>query len=445
MARILIKNASLINEGKIFAADLLIENEYIKAILDPGSSESADQVIDAEGKYLIPGVIDDQVHFRDPGMEHKADLTTESKAAVAGGITSFMDMPNTIPNALTQEILEEKYELAKSKALANYSFYMGTSNDNADEVIKTDPKTVCGIKIFMGASTGNMLVDNKETLEKVFANAKTLIATHCEDEPTIRANFASYREKYGEDVPVECHPEIRSEEACFLSSAFATGLAKKHNSRLHVLHLTTAKELEHFTNKIPLEDKRITVEACVHHLWFCDKDYKEHGAFIKCNPAIKTQNDRDSLLAAVVDDTIDLIATDHAPHTTEEKSGTYFKSAAGLPLVQHSLAMMLEHYHNGKITLEKVIEKMCHAPAKTFKIEKRGFIREGYYADLTILDLDDPWTVAADNILYKCGWSPLKGQKFRSKVTHTIINGHIAYQNGSFDTSKKGMRLLFDR
>lgn len=403
------------------------------------------EVIDADGLHLIPGVIDDQVHFRDPGLTHKADLYTESKAAVAGGVTSFMEMPNTIPQTLTQELLEEKYRMGAEKSLANYSFYMGASNDNLEEILKTDPSKVCGVKVFMGASTGNMLVDNPDTLRQIFAKAPTLVAVHCEDEATIQENARILKQRFGEDIPVIYHPLIRSEVACFKSSAFAVELAKKYGTRLHILHLSTAHELDLFDNSIPLEKKKITSEVCVHHLWFHEGDYERLGNMIKWNPAIKSIDDRDELMAGLLDDRLDIVATDHAPHTYEEKQNTYFKAPSGGPLVQHSLPAMLEFFHEGKISLERVVDKMCHAPARCFGVKDRGFIREGYAADLVLLDLNDAWIVEKGNILYKCGWSPFEGVEFQSKVTHTFVNGHLVYENGHFDESVKGERLLFDR
>jgi len=444
----LIKNAIIVNEGMVFGGGVYINDGLIKMVFMDGDQPAVPngaKVIDAMGLHLIPGVIDDQVHFRDPGLTQKADLFTESRAAVAGGVTSFMEMPNTNPQTLTQELLEEKYRLGAEKSLANYSFYMGVSNDNLEEVIKTDPATVCGIKVFMGASTGNMLVDDPEVLEKLFEKAPTLLAAHCEDEPTIQENIRILKERFGDDVPIDYHPLIRSEEACYRSSSFAVALARKYNTRLHVLHLSTARELGLFTNEIPLEKKRVTAEVCVHHLWFHDADYPRLGTLIKWNPAIKTMDDRDELLKAVIDDRIDVIATDHAPHTIEEKDNSYFNAPSGGPLVQHSLPAMLEFFHKGAITMEKIVEKMCHAPAKCFNIKKRGFIREGYAADLTLVDLQSPWRVEKDNILYKCGWSPFKGEKFQSKVTHTFVNGHMAYCEGVFDDSKLGKRLVFER
>ncbi len=429
--------------GGVYICDGLIKLIFMNGDL-PEVPEGA-EVIDAYGLHLIPGVIDDQVHFRDPGLTHKADLYTESKAAVAGGITSFMEMPNTIPQALSQEILGKKYELGAEKSFANYSFYMGASNDNLEEILKTDPKTVCGIKVFMGASTGNMLVDNPETLDGIFSRAPTLVAVHCEDEPIIQENTRILRDRLGEDIPISYHPMIRSEEACYRSSSFAVELAEKHNTRLHVLHLSTARELELFDNPIPLEDKKITAEVCVHHLWFHEGDYDRLGTFIKWNPAIKSMEDRDALLKGLLADKIDVVATDHAPHTIEEKTNPYFKAPSGGPLVQHALVAMLELFHRGAISIEKVVEKMCHAPAKCFRIKNRGFIREGFAADLVLVDLNDPWRVEKDNVLYKCGWSPFEGEEFHSKVSHTFVNGKLVYKQGNIDESVRGERLLFDR
>lgn len=445
---ILLKNANIVNEGTIFFGHILIENEIIAKIFkkadDITSYEKTNEVMDINGKYLLPGVIDDQVHFREPGLTHKATIQTESRAAVAGGITSFMEMPNTVPNTLTQELLQDKYDIAEKTSYANYSFYMGASNDNIEEVLKTNPKTVCGVKVFMGSSTGNMLVDNPKTLEELFSKCKLLIAAHCEDEDTIRKNMAIYKEKYGEDIPVSCHPEIRSKEACYKSSSLAIQLAKKHKTRFHLFHLSTAKELELLENKTPLKEKRITAEACVHHMWFSDEDYETKGNFIKWNPAVKKASDRDAILQAVIDGTIDVIATDHAPHTLEEKQQSYFNVPSGGPLVQHALVAMLEHYHNGKISLEKMVEKMSHAVADCFKIENRGFIREGFFADFVVVDLNNPWMVSKDNILYKCGWSPFEGTTFKSKVLTTIINGSIVYSNEQFDENYRGKRLTFN-
>jgi len=440
----LIKNVILVNEGNRYKSDVLIENQRIKKIATE-ISINADKIINATGLHLLPGVIDDQVHFREPGLTHKANIYSESKAAVAGGITSYMEMPNTIPQALTQKLLEDKYQLAAKKSIANYSFFMGVSNDNLEEVLKTNPKNVGAIKIFMGSSTGNMLVDNKNILEEIFAKSPMLIAVHCEDETTIQKNINKAREKYGDQVPISEHPKIRSAESCYKSSSIAVALAKKYNSRLHVFHVSTKKELGLFDNTISLKDKKITAEVCIHHLWFDEKDYQLKGSLIKWNPAVKKESDRNALLQALLDDKLDVIATDHAPHTLQEKNTAYFEAPSGGPLVQHALPAMLELAKKGKISIEKVVEKMCHNPAICFKIEKRGFIREGYFADLVLVNLNSPWKVKKDNILYKCGWSPFEGELFNSKITHTLVNGHIAYENGKFNESKKGMRLKFDR
>lgn len=441
---ILIKNANIVNEGKIVTADVVIEGAFIRSIgrFTEGNYE---KIIDANGKYLLPGVIDDQVHFREPGLTHKADIYTESRAAVAGGITSYMEMPNTVPNTLTQELLEEKYKRASEVSLANYSFFMGASNDNLDEVLKTDPRTVCGVKVFMGSSTGNMLVDNRKTLESLFSECKMLIATHCEDEASIRKNLAEFKEKYGETLHAGHHPLIRNAEACYLSSSLAVELAKKYNTRLHILHISSGIEVDLFDNKKPLHDKRITSEACVHHLWFSDEDYEEKGNFIKWNPAVKSAADREKILQAVIDDKIDVIATDHAPHTLEEKQAHYLSAPSGGPLVQHALPALLELVRKKKIPIETVVRKTSHAVADCFQIEKRGYIREGYFADLVLADLHAPWKVERSNILYKCGWSPFEGNTFHSAITHTFVSGHLVYADGRFDESKKGMRLLFDR
>lgn len=444
MRRTLIKNISIVNEGKITKGDVLVEDKFISKIAMEINTP-ADIIIDGTGKYLFPGCIDDQVHFREPGLTHKGELYTEAKAAVAGGVTSYMEMPNTVPNVFTQELLEDKYKRASEVSLSNYSFFMGASNDNLDEVLKTDSQKVCGIKVFMGSSTGNMLVDKRETLEGLFSKCKMLIATHCEDEETIKHNMQVYKDKFGEDVPVECHPLIRSEEACYKSSSLAVELAKKYNTRLHILHISTAKELELFDNKTPLKEKRITAEACIHHLWFSDEDYKTKGNFIKWNPAVKKASDRDAILKGVLENKIDIIATDHAPHTIEEKEQSYFKAPSGGPLVQHSLVAMIELHKQGKISLEKIAEKMAHAPAVCFQVEKRGYIREGYFADLVLVDLNSAWTVEKSTILYKCGWSPFEGVTFHSKVTHTFVNGHLVYDNGVFDETQKGERLTFER
>lgn len=440
----LIKNASIVNEGIIFTSDVLIEEDKIREISE-NIETKADITIDATGKYLIPGVIDDQVHFREPGLTHKANIYTESKAAIAGGITSFMEMPNTNPQALTQELLEEKFKIAERDSLANFTFFMGVSNNNLEEVLKTDPKTVGAIKIFMGSSTGDMLVDDLNVLEEIFSKSPMLIAVHCEDENTIQKNIKAAKEKYGEEVPISEHPNIRSAEACYKSSSMAVSLAKKHNSRLHVFHISTEKEIELFNNSIPLKDKRITAEVCIHHLWFDESKYEDKGTLIKWNPAVKKESDRKALFQALLDDKLDVIATDHAPHTLEEKDSTYFKAPSGGPLVQHALPAMLEFYKNGDISLERVVEKMCHNPAICFQIEKRGFVKEGYFADLVLVDLEKPWEVTKENILYKCAWSPFEGEIFNSIITHTFVNGHIAYEYGSFDESKKGKRLKFNR
>ena len=448
--RYLITGATLINEGRSYIANVLIENGVISRIEEGElpfdlSGEIGAERIDGRGKWLIPGVIDDQVHFRDPGLTKKGDLFTESRAAVAGGVTSFMEMPNTVPNVLTQVLLEEKYELAAKKSLTNYSFYMGASNDNLAEVVKTNPKMVCGIKVFMGASTGNMLVDNAETLEGIFKYAPTLVAVHCEDETTIRANTATMREKYGENIPFEVHPLIRSREACLKSSTLAVTLAKKHHTRLHLLHLSTADELALLSDEPADEHKRITAEVCVHHLWFSDEDYPRLGANIKWNPAIKSTSDRDALLKGLLDGKLDVVATDHAPHTIEEKSNSYFSCPSGGPLVQHSLVAMLEMARQGKISPEMVVEKMCHAPARIFGVDRRGYIREKYHADLVLIDPESRWTVSKENILYKCGWSPLEGVTFHSKITHTFVGGHLVWNNGQLDESQSGSRLIFNR
>jgi dihydroorotase len=445
MASVLILNAQVINEGIISEKDILIQNGIIMQIAPNLSHRQADTVIDAKGKYLLPGVIDDQVHFREPGLMHKAEIYTEARAAVAGGTTTFMEMPNTVPNTLTQTLLEEKYQRAAQVSLANYSFFMGVSNDNLAEVLKTNPREVCGLKIFMGSSTGNMLVDNLHTLEKVFQEANLLIATHCEDEATIRQTTAEYQARFGEDIPIQYHPEIRSAAACLKSSAMAVDLAKKYNTRLHILHISTQEELALFTNQIPLKDKRITAEVCVHHLWFNAAQYEALGAQIKCNPAIKASIHQASLLPALLEDRLDIIATDHAPHTWDEKQNTYLKAPSGLPLVQHSLLMMLEFHKAGKISLEKIVEKMSHAPAICFQIEKRGFIREGYWADLVLVDLNQKTQVSKENLYYKCGWSPLEGHTFPAQVTHTLVSGHLVYCEGVFDESVKGKRILFER
>ncbi len=446
MDRVLIKNANIVNEGKIFNGDVYIENGVFKEIAAQISAKSSEvHIFDAEGKYLLPGVIDDQVHFREPGLTHKATIETESRAAIAGGITSFIEMPNTVPQATTIEKLEEKFEIAAKTSYANYSFMFGGTNDNLQEILKVDPKKVAALKLFLGSSTGDMLVDNPEVLEKIFSSTDLLIAVHCEDEATIKNNTAKYIEKYGEDIPMAFHPVIRSEEACYLSSSKAIELAKKTGARLHVFHLSTAKELKLFTNKISLKEKKITSEVCIHHLWFSDEDYAEKGTLIKWNPAVKTKKDKDALFKALLDDKIDVIATDHAPHTLEEKSNVYTKAPSGGPLVQHALPAMLEFYHRDKISLEKIVEKMCHNPAILFQIEKRGFIKEGYYADAVLVDLNAPWAVNKDNIAYKCGWSPFEGTTFRSRITHTFVNGSLVYKNFKFYDVRRAQRLTFNR
>lgn len=443
---ILIKNANIVNEGTVFNGDILIEGEYIKEISSSISAKSSDvHVYDAEGKYVLPGAIDDQVHFREPGLTHKANIETESKAAIAGGITSFIEMPNTNPQSTTIEKLEAKFDIAAKTSSANYSFMFGGTNDNLEEILKVDEKSVAGLKLFLGSSTGNMLVDDPEVLEKIFKSTNMVISLHCEDEATIKKNFQEHLDKYGDDIPVKYHPVIRSEEACYLSSSKAIELAKKTGARIHVFHLSTAKETDLFSNKIPLKDKKITAEVCVHHLWFTDEDYDEKGTFIKWNPAVKSQKDKDALWEALLDDRIDVIATDHAPHTLEEKKNVYTKAPSGGPLVQHALPAMLEMYHKGKISIEKIVEKMCHNPAILFQVEKRGYIKEGYFADLVLVDLNNPWTVKKDNILYKCGWSPFEGTTFKSRITHTFINGSLAYKNFSFYDLKAAKRLTFNR
>ena len=443
----IIRNATIVNEGRTFTGSVLISGEHIKAVYEGSQFIEVSQPcieIDARGMLLLPGVIDDQVHFRDPGLTQKGDLYTESKAAVAGGVTSYMDMPNTRPQATTIEILEAKYALAATKSLANYSFLMGVTNDNVDELKKVDPRKVAGVKMFMGSSTGNMLVDNQETLNRVFSELSILIVTHCEDEPTIQRNIQHYKELLGEDIPIEYHPLIRSAEACYKSSAYAVELATKYNSRLHVFHLSTAKEMSLFSSDIPLKEKRITAEVCVHHLWFSDKDYAKYGNRIKWNPAIKSETDRQALIDAVNSNKIDVIATDHAPHLMSEKEGSCLTAASGGPLVQHSLVAMMQLVKQGVFTLEKVVDKMCHSPAELFRIEKRGFIRPGYFADLVLVDPNRSWTVTEDNILYKCGWSPFEGTSFDASVLQTWVNGNLAYDNGQFDETIRGKRLLFD-
>lgn len=440
----LLKNAQVINEGALVTADVMIQGDRIVKVAKIIDDDEA-EVIDLTGKFLMPGVIDDQVHFREPGLTHKGRIYTEAKAAVAGGITSFMEMPNTKPQALTQVLLEEKYLIGSKDSLANYSFFMGASNENLEEVLKTDPKQVAGVKIFMGSSTGNMLVDNKQVLNDIFSKCDMLIAVHCEDEETVRKNSAQMKAEYGEDLPIRFHPIIRSEEACYKSSSMAVELAKKHNTRLHILHISTDKETNLFRNDIPLSQKRITAEACIHHLWFDESSYDEKGTRIKWNPAVKSAKDKQGVWKALLEDRIDIIATDHAPHTIDEKNNTYFKAPSGGPLVQHALVAMLEFYHQGKVSLEWIVEKMCHAPATCFQVKERGFIREGYYADLVVVDLDKPWVVEKNNILYHCGWSPFEGETFKSSVVKTFVNGNLVYDRGAFDENHRGMRLEFDR
>jgi dihydroorotase len=446
MKTILIKNAKIVNEGTIFEGDVLIENEFIVEVSENISPKSSDcKIYDAEGNYLIPGAIDDQVHFREPGLTHKGDIASESRAAIAGGITSFIEQPNTVPNAVTQELLEQKYQLAAESSYANYSFMMGATNDNLEEVLRTNPKNVAGIKIFLGSSTGNMLVDNEAVLERIFSSTPMLIAVHCEDETTIKNNLEKYIAQYGDDIPMEYHHLIRSEEACYISSSKAVELAKKTGARLHIFHVSTARETELFTNKIPLEEKKITAEVCIHHLWFTNAEYAKKGTLIKWNPAVKTQADKDALWKALLDDRIDVIATDHAPHTLEEKKNPYTSAPSGGPLVQHAVVAMFEAYHQGKISLEKIVEKMAHNPAKIFKIDRRGFIKPGFYADLVIVNAGMPWRVNQQNILYKCGWSPFEDQTFKSRITHTFVNGELVFQNFKTKDIRCGKRLEFNR
>lgn len=446
MHTVLIKNAKVVNEGTIATRDVLIEGDSIKEIAESISAKSGDtQIVDAEGKYLLPGIIDDQVHFREPGLTDKATIETESRAALAGGITSFIEMPNTVPHATTIEKLEEKFAIAKKTSWANYSFMFGGTNDNLEEILKVNPKEVAALKLFLGSSTGNMLVDDHKVLEQIFSKSKLLIAVHCEDEATIKENLEKHLAKFGENIPIEYHPKIRSEEACYLSSSRAIALAKKTGARLHVFHLSTAKETSLFDNTIPLEKKKITAEVCIHHLWFSEADYKEKGTFIKWNPAVKTAADRDGLWKALLDDRIDVIATDHAPHTLEEKKNIYTKAPSGGPLVQHALVAMLENYHRGKISLEKIVEKMCHNPAILFQIKDRGYIKQGYKADLVLVDLFSPWSVKKENLLYKCGWSPFEGFTFKSRVSHTFLNGKLVYNNFKFSAKPNAERLEFNR
>ncbi|WP_339901946.1 dihydroorotase [uncultured Cyclobacterium sp.] len=445
MKRILIRDANIVNEGKIIRGDVYIKEGLIFSVGGDLSGKEADIVIDAKGKYLLPGLIDDQVHFREPGLTHKAEIYTESKTAVAGGVTSFMEMPNTIPQSTTHELLEEKYAIGAAKSLANYSFYLGATNDNIETIKSVDVKNVCGVKVFQGSSTGNMLVDNPDSLEAIFKECPILIATHSENDNIIKANLERFKQEYGEKIPAKFHPKIRSEEACYDASKIVVEMARAQGTKLHVLHISTGKEVGLFDNTLPLAEKRITAEACIHHLWFSEEDYDSKGNWIKWNPAIKTSNDRDTILKGVLEGNIDVIATDHAPHTIEEKEQSYLKAPSGGPLLQHGLMALLEMYHNGKISLAQIVQKTSHNVAILFEIENRGFLREGYFADMVLVDLDDSWEVNRGNVLSKCGWSPFEGQKFRSKVTHTIVSGHLAYENGVFNEEKRGERLKFSR
>ena len=445
MSLTLIKNANIVNEGKTFRNDILIDGEFISKIGTNLSVPDNATIIEAEGKYLLPGAIDDQVHFREPGLTHKANIATESRAAAAGGITTYIEMPNTIPQATNQIELEKKFETARKTSYVNYSFMFGGTNDNLEELLKTDPKKVAGIKLFLGSSTGNMLVDNEAVLRKIFSSTDMVISVHCEDEGTIKRNFKKYHDKFGDAIPIKYHPIIRSEEACYLSSSKAIQLAKETGARLHIFHLSTAKETELFRNDIPLKDKKITAEVCVHHLTFDDKDYDTKGTFIKWNPAVKSASDREGLWKALLDDRIDVIATDHAPHTLEEKQNVYTNAPSGGPLVQHALPAMLNFVKAGKITLEKVVEKMCHNPAILFEVKKRGYIKEGYYADLVLVDLQSSWTATKENTLYKCGWTPFEGTEFKASVIKTFVNGHLIYDQGKFNDKIKGQRIQFDR
>lgn len=444
MSKILIKAATVVNEGQSKVQDVLIADGFIEKI-GSGLAGPADTEINAEGLHLLPGLIDDQVHFREPGLTHKADIWHESRAAVAGGTTSYMEMPNTVPNTLTQQLLQDKYDIAARQSLANYSFYMGAANDNLDEVLRTDPQRVCGIKVFMGSSTGNMLVDDEYTLEGIFANSPILVATHCEDEITIKQNLALYKAMHGESLTADMHPLIRSAEACYISSSRAVELAKKHGTRLHVLHISTAKETGLFEQNVPLAQKRITAEACVHHLWFSDADYAAKGNLIKWNPAVKTASDRAGILQAVKDGRIDVIATDHAPHTVVEKNQPYLQAPSGGPLVQHALQALLDLYHDGRLTLEELVQKTAHNTAICFQVDRRGFVREGYWADLVLADLSKPYTVTKENILSKCGWSPFEGHTFRSTITHTLVSGRLVYASGEILEQGSGQRLRFNR
>lgn len=445
MSTTLIQNANIVNEGTTIKADVLIEGNYISKIGTNLTAPDNAKIIDAKGQYLLPGAIDDQVHFREPGLTHKANIATESRAAAAGGITTFIEMPNTVPQATNQIELEKKFETASKDSYVNYSFMFGGTNDNLDELLKTDPQKVAGIKLFLGSSTGNMLVDNEEVLRKIFSSTNMVISVHCEDEGTIRRNFQEYKEKFGDDIPIKYHPIIRSEEACYLSSSKAIQLAKETGARLHIFHLSTAKETGLFRNDIPLKDKKITAEVCIHHLTFEDADYDKKGTFIKWNPAVKTAADRDGLWKALLDDRIDVIATDHAPHTLEEKQNLYTSAPSGGPLVQHAYPAMINFVKEGKISLEKVVEKMCHNPAILFEIKKRGYIKEGFYADLVLVDFEKSWTATKENTLYKCGWTPFEGTEFSSTITKTFVNGNLIFDEGTFDDNIKGQRIEFDR
>lgn len=444
MNKTILKNAKVVNEGKVFEADILLEGDTIAKIGNVISDASA-KVIDLAGNYLLPGIIDDQVHFREPGLTHKGNIATESRAAIAGGITTFMEQPNTSPQTTTIEKLEEKFSLAKESSYANYSFLFGGTNDNLEELKRLDKNACSGVKLFLGSSTGNMLVDDEKVIESIFRNTEMVISAHCEDETTIRNNMAKFHKEYGDDIPVKYHPIIRSEEACYLSSSRAVELAKKTGARLHVFHVSTGKEASLFRNDIPLKDKKITAEVCLHHLWFSDADYENKGTLIKWNPAVKKASDREELWKALLDDRIDVVATDHAPHTLEEKDNVYTKAPSGGPLVQHVLPAMLENVLDGKLSIQKMAEKMCHNPAILFQIEKRGYIREGYFADLVVVNTNDDWKVSKSNILYKCGWSPFEGNTFRSKISHTFVNGHLAYENGIVSNIKNAKRLTFNR
>ena len=444
MGRKLIKNAKLVNEGRIVEGDILIADAFILKIASDISDPAA-EVIDVKGSFVLPGIIDDQVHFREPGLTHKGTIATESRAALAGGITTFMEQPNTNPQTTTIQKLEEKFGMASNSAFANYSFLFGGTNDNLEELKKLDKNACSGVKLFLGSSTGNMLVDDEVVLEQIFRNTEMVISTHCEDETTIKRNLAKYKEEYGEAIPIKYHPLIRSTEACYLSSSKAIGLAKKTGARLHVFHLSTGKEMDLFRNDIPLSEKKITAEVCIHHLWFSDADYDTKGTLIKWNPAVKSAEDRRQLWEALLDDRLDVIATDHAPHLLDEKNNVYTKAPSGGPLVQHALPAMLEKHHQGIISLERLVQKMCHNPAILFQISKRGYLREGYYADLVVVDLNSPWEVTKENIAYNCGWSPFEGNTFASKITHTFINGHLGYENGNFSKKRNAKRLTFDR